>query len=427
MNKILFLGANQESISLVVTAKKMGLYTIVTDYNKSSPAKQYSDKSYDVDASDIGNILRIIREEKVNAILPGVADALIEPYAEICKKLSLPCYLTKDASKYFTNKIYFKQLCKKFNIKGVPEYPVEYNSENKPAIKDNPYPVIVKPADSSAGKGITVCKSQHYLSNAIARAKSFSKTKQVIVERLMQCDDMGIYLTIKNSEAYSTCIYDRFTCKSDSSTNKVCTGGIYPSKYIQTYLDQLHNRIVEMIRSFSELNGYLMISAFLEDGDFYVYDVGYRLQGEAPQIITKSIFNTCQEEILIDFAVHGIQYSEILENNNIAYLSGKYAATIWILVRPGHIKKIIGLDLIERYPSVICVSQRLNENDIVKEEWNQTERQVAVRIYAQCNHPSELEKTITYIEANVKITNLEGESMILETLNNLKRRATTYV
>ena len=44
-----------------------------------------------------------------------------------------------------------------------------------------------------------------------------------------------------------------------------------------------------MFKEIGIKNGILMLSGFYEDGEFYVYDTGFRLQGEAPHLLMKAI------------------------------------------------------------------------------------------------------------------------------------------
>ena len=46
-----------------------------------------------------------------------------------------------------------------------------------------------------------------------------------------------------------------------------------------------------------------MLSAFVNENKFYYYDVGFRLQGEAPNILLDKIFGYDQKEMLIKFAL----------------------------------------------------------------------------------------------------------------------------
>ena len=55
--RLLVLGANVETIPLIETAKKLGVYVYVTDFNPNAPAKKYADKSFDVDGLNIHGLV----------------------------------------------------------------------------------------------------------------------------------------------------------------------------------------------------------------------------------------------------------------------------------------------------------------------------------------------------------------------------------
>ena len=85
-----------------------------------------------------------------------LADVLVQPYQQVCEKLGLPCYANKRSAVAFNNKRLFKETCAKYGIEGIPEYSLEDRNSIV-------YPVIVKPADSNSGKGITLVRHRSEL------------------------------------------------------------------------------------------------------------------------------------------------------------------------------------------------------------------------------------------------------------------------
>jgi len=69
MKKVLILGANRATVTLVQKAKEMGLYTIVTDYNPNAYAKRYADQAENVDCMDIDALVALGRRENVDGVL----------------------------------------------------------------------------------------------------------------------------------------------------------------------------------------------------------------------------------------------------------------------------------------------------------------------------------------------------------------------
>ena len=300
--KLLILGANPETIPLVEVANVMGIKTIVTSNRTTDPAKKYAWKSYDIDGFDINRLIEMARNEKVDGVLVGVADMLVPAYCEICEKLQLPCYATKSIVDTFSFKDEFKRVCKQYGINGIPEYNVSENPTEE-ELKEIQYPVMVKPIDGYSGMGISLCNSEQDLFNAIKKALSISRKKKFIVEKYMQCDDMGIYYTFKDGVCSASCVYDRYTTDEQEGVSRVCLGGTYPSKHIDDYFYNMHDKAVKMFREIGIENGVLMFSAFYENGEFYVYDTGFRLQGEAPHLLLKAIHGYDQREMLINFAL----------------------------------------------------------------------------------------------------------------------------
>ena len=131
-----------------------------------------------------------------------------------------------------------------------------------------------------------------------------------------------------------------------------------------------------MFKSLEIKNGVLMITAFVENGQMYVYDPGFRLQGEAPDILINNINKYNQREMLINFALTGNMGDVPTERLNNYNFDGKYAATVWILLKEGVIDKIEGLDELKECSEIINIVQRFNVGDTVLKEFIGTEKQV---------------------------------------------------
>ena len=83
MKKLLIIGANPETISLIEKAKLMGIKTYVTDYNKMTYAKKFADVPCDVDGMDVDGLVALVKKEHIDAVLVGVAEALIPTYCNL--------------------------------------------------------------------------------------------------------------------------------------------------------------------------------------------------------------------------------------------------------------------------------------------------------------------------------------------------------
>lgn len=66
--------------------------------------------------TDIDNIVKYCQENHVDGVVAGFLDPCQMPYAQICQKLNLPCTGTPEQFFTFTNKIAFKELCRKMGL-----------------------------------------------------------------------------------------------------------------------------------------------------------------------------------------------------------------------------------------------------------------------------------------------------------------------
>ena len=410
--KLLILGANPETIPLVELANELGVKTLVTSNRPEDAAKKYAWKACDVDGLDVPGLIALAREEKVDGVLVGVADILVPAYCKVCDALGFYCYATQDIVDVFSYKDIFKSTCERYGVHGVPEYYLDERLRREDLDKIK-YPVMVKPVDSCSGMGMTVCFSEAEIPAAVEKALDASHARRFIVERYMQCEDMGLYYTFKDGYCSASCIYDRYTTDEQPGLSRVCLGGTYPSKHIDEYFERMHANALRLFRAIGIRNGVLMLSAFYEDGEFYVYDTGFRLQGEAPHLLMKAVHGFDQREMLIRFALTGSEGGVDLEKEDDARFRGKWAATQWFLLRQGTVARIEGLERAASDPRVVADIRRLHEGDAVLPEWVGTEKQVLTRLYLVCDTKEKLAAALKEYAAAVKVYDENGRDMVL--------------
>ena len=414
--KLLILGGNPETSPLVKLANDMGVKTIVTSARSTDDAKKYAWKSFDVDGMDVPGLIALARQEDVDGVLVGVADILVPSYCKVCDALGFPCYATQQIVDVFSFKDVFKSTCERFGVHGIPEYYLDADMNPEDVAKIQ-YPVMVKPVDNGGGVGMTLVYNEDELKPAVEKALETSHKKRFIVERYMTCDDVGIYYTFKDGKCSPSCVFDRFTTAEQKGFSRVNMGSIYPSKHIKDYFNRMHDNAIRMFENIGIQNGVLLVSGFFENGEFYMYDPGFRLQGEAPHLLMKDIHGFDQREMLIRFALTGSQGDIDLLSADDPYFRGKAAATFWYLLKKGTIGKIEGLDEVEKDSRVVANIQRLHEGDEVLPSWVGTERQVLTRLYLVCNNKKELADTIKEYQDKVKVYDVNGDNMLLNSFD----------
>lgn len=410
--KLLILGGNPETIPLVQIANNMGIKTIVASARHTDPAKLYSWKARDFEGLDSDAVIQIAKEEEVDGVLVGVADILVPMYCKVCEELGFPCYATQKIVDVFSFKDTFKDTCEKYGVHGIPQF--QLDAELKREDLDRiVYPVMVKPVDNGGGVGMTLAYNENELVKGVEIALENSHKKRFIVERYMDCDDVAVYFTFKDGKCNLSAIFDRYTTRRQKGFSRVNTLSVYPSKHYEGYMERFHAKFVKMFEDIGIQNGVLLIAGYYEDDEFYVYDPGFRLQGEAPHLLMKSIHGFDQREMLIRYALTGSEGAIDLEKEDRADFRRKSAATLWLLVKEGVIGEIKGLDEVAKLPQVAFNIQRLFEGDNVPKDSIGTERQVLTRLYLVADSEKELAQIIGTCIDKVKVVSTDGKDMML--------------
>ncbi|MDP5082358.1 MAG: carbamoyl-phosphate-synthetase, partial [Winogradskyella sp.] len=313
----------------------------------------------------------------------------------------------------------FKKYCIKHNIQDIPGIYV-----NDITTLDTPlnmkFPVMIKPVDNGGGIGMKICRDKADYKDSVKTALKFSKKGVVLVERYMDCDDMAAYYTFKDGKAHLSAISDRFTTKDQGDSSPVCVGAIFPSKYTNLFLKKIHPQLCKLFEDIEVKSGILNLQFFVEDNEFYAYDPGFRLQGEAPHIPIAHINEFDHRKMLINFALTGIFGEDDFLEKNDPLFKGKKACTIWVLLKAGKIDVIEGLDEIKSDENVIFVLDRFKTGDSVQPEMLGTEKQVFARIYLVADTISDINGKINEFRNLLKIVDSSGENMILEWLEPFK-------
>ena len=216
--KLLILGSNAITCSIVEAAKVLGVYTIVTSWTKleDAPAKQIADEYWDISLTDYDALLKGIKAEGVDGILTGFTDSYLLPYQHLCELANLPCYATKEVFETTMDKAKFKQLCRDNSIPVIPEYRIDTFD---PSVINEKNKVIIKPVDNSGSRGVILCETPEDYQRCLEYALSFSEKKQVVIEKYMEMDSISLSYTIQDGVVSLSTTDDRHVHKAPKGSS----------------------------------------------------------------------------------------------------------------------------------------------------------------------------------------------------------------
>lgn len=184
MKKVLLLGGSYFQVPSVVTAKKLGYYTITCDYLPNNPGHKYADEYYNVSTTDKEAVLELAKRLMIDGIVCYASDPAAPTAAYVAEKMGLVGQPYESVN-ILSNKDLFRK-CLSDNGFNVPK--ANGYSRLEDAIADwDKYkkPVMIKPTDSSGSKGVSEITSLESLKGAFEYALTFSRNKIIIIEEFV--------------------------------------------------------------------------------------------------------------------------------------------------------------------------------------------------------------------------------------------------
>lgn len=403
--KILILGGTPQQIKLIEAAKEMGLYTIVTDYIKESEAKRIADKHYMYSITDVENIVKMCQLEDVEAVICAYIDPAQVPYQQICKALNVPCYGTERQFQILTNKREFKKVCIANGIDVIKEYEVEDIEKDKIE-----YPVLVKPVDSRGSRGQTICYTKVSLYHAIEKAKRETSMEEVLIEKYIEdANEFQVTYFFVNGTPHLIRTVDSYCGTEESNMQRVVACAVSPSRYTKEYLDNMHEKVISMLKVLGIKNGPVFMQGFEKNGKFIFFDPGFRFPGVDYERIYKRVFDVDIMSLMIQFATEGHCDCEEIPEDGV-WLKGKRVAILFPTLTGGKIVQFGNFDKIREDDAVISFYNRCNIGDEI--EWTYDINQRLCEIDILCDTVEQLKQKIDEIQKELAVYDSEGRNMI---------------
>lgn len=407
--KVLLLAGADFHCKVVRAAQELGIYVVVTDYLpvEKSPAKQIADEYWMLDIRDIDSIVEKCKKEKIDGVVAYCIDPAQIPYQQICEKLNLPCFGTKEQYKIFTNKILFKDFCRKNGIDVIPEYTIEDVVQNNVL-----YPVLVKPSDSRGSRGQTVCYDKESLLQAIDIAKNESSDEKFLIEKYMAgAQDFAVAYIVINNEPYLLKIADRYVGLAKDNLERQQILNIIPSLYTKKYIQNCENNVKKMIKNLGINFGAIFLQGFVEDDKVFFYDPGIRFPGTEFDIVLAETTKFNPMKSVVAYALTG-DISMCFGNPINAYnLNGNICVVLSVAVRAGKIGKIIGFEEVVKNKNILSSSLRYSAGDIIPNSGDVKQR--VCEFTASLSSSQEIEPFIKDVYSKLKILDEYGKEMIV--------------
>ena len=251
MKKLLILGGDHFTIPVVEAAKNQGYYTITCDYLPNNVAHKVSDEYVNFSTTDKEGIMDWARQNHIDGIVTFTDSGVITT-AYVQHYLGLPQIGPLESVVILQNKDKFRTFLTEngFNVpkaKGYSSYDQIVND-----IDWYQWPIIVKPVDSAASKGVTRIDDIKYLKEAVDYALQYSASKRFIVEEFIEkkgCSSDSDCFSVNGKLHVVTYSAQRF---DENAENPYAPAGFsWPSTFSkeqENYLTSELQRLLSLLR-----------------------------------------------------------------------------------------------------------------------------------------------------------------------------------
>lgn len=406
---LLILGAISAMNEIVIDAKKMGYYVVVTDYLENSPAKKYADEAWMFSIDDVDGIVQECKKRHIDGVMNYCIDPGQKPYQQICSRLGVPCVAGFEQFDIMTNKDKFARCCVDHGLDIIPKYNMDRALSDED-YADLDYPVMVKPVDGRASKGIAVADTPEEMPSAVEYALRFSKRKEVVIEKFLQCPEFCAKYVACDGEIFFTSMSDVWDSVLEDGTRVYMGTSTYPSRFYSEYVKTTNDKVIAMLKAIGIRNGAMSLTGFYDQGSFRFFDPSLRMGGAQDWRVVEAACDINIANLLTNFAMTGSMGDPQKIRCVDRAFAGKCSALLYYDLCLGEIGTFEGVEQILNLPGVVGYHQCHEVGDVIDSYG--TANSVAIRFIVSCDSREAFVNTVNRAHELINIRDVHGNNMV---------------
>lgn len=408
--KLLLMGISTDSSSVLAYAKRRGVYTIATDNQTAEecPQKREADEYWMIDLKDLDSLEKRCKRENVTGIYAGNNEFCLEQTRELCRRLNLSFYISDEAWSYDRDKEKSKRCCERCNVDVPKQYELDLPVRREQLDKIV-YPVVVKPVDSCAMRGLFKCCSEQELLECYGKSLAYSESGRIIVEEFVEGDEIAAHYFVVDGKPILIGMEEVIGTKEDKINKFAIVAN--KGRFYKEYKENINANVEKLLREMGCTQGNIFAQFIRRNGKYYFLESGYRLEGIGFWSLWKQIYGFHTVELMVDLAL-GNGYSHQVEHVLHLKSRGYDASGLYLLWGiDGKIHKIEGLEEVKNLPGVDIFWNRYKEGDRILN--SNTLNQIAYGMCITAQTRGEFAEKIEKINNTLHMYGEHGENMLL--------------
>jgi biotin carboxylase len=336
---LIILGAGPQQEKLYVLAKSLRHKIIGIDLNPDSISKKYCDQFFNISIKDDQEIIKILKSSGLEFSGVITCGAEVSPQiSRIANEFGL-VGIPYNVAINTTDKLCRSSALEKGGIK-IPRFQSLKNTDDL----NIPFPVVIKPADSSGSRGVALVRDKVDAINALNIAKEISPSNTVMCEEFIEDGtEVSIEAFIINGEPFITGIAERhFLDINQTHPDFIEYGGTMPPTFSEKLIHNCESVFKQAILALGIHEGPSKGDLIIKNDEVYVLEITSRTSPGFAAEMQPLNSGIRPLDILIKWATgQHISKEELIPKFN------RGVAHRYFLHSPGKIKNIKGLDLLK--------------------------------------------------------------------------------
>ncbi|NQU41446.1 MAG: ATP-grasp domain-containing protein [Lentisphaerae bacterium] len=263
---ILILPASDAVVPLILKAQAMGLKVVAADRDPNAMGLRCANVAETVSVFDCKRMLAVARQHRVEAVITEQTDAAVLTAAYVAEQMGLPG-IGSQVAQQATDKWLMRECCRRAGIEQPMYRKAMSVSEAVRAAEEIGLPVVLKPSDSQASRGVAKVWTLDDVAARFPLAQAASRSGTVLVEDMMVGTESSVEAFIDAEGVQTLGICDKVKCAPPYSFDLQL---IYPAAFDEQTMHALQRTHEAVVRAVGIRMGFT-------HGEYMVTENGVRL------------------------------------------------------------------------------------------------------------------------------------------------------
>lgn len=300
MRKILILGGSSLQLDLIFEAKKMLFEVHLVDGDKDCVGQKYSDYFYPLSFGDQRATLLLAQKIAPDVVTTCASEVGNITACYISEKLGLLSNSYQVACNT-TDKYRMKQVCAEHQIP-TADYLFLDGQSLEHAENWQSLPCIVKPADSSAGRGVRYISDLEQLPEALTGARYYSRQDRLLIEAYIPGQQFSVETLSVQGEHQVLVITEEFITPLPKIIE---TQQLMPARISEGLEQQIREFSLQVLKAFEIEYGACHLEVRLNETGLFLVEIASRMGGWRSELLRLA---------------HGVEYCQLLILSHLGQL-----------------------------------------------------------------------------------------------------------